>query len=453
MLAARSAVFKAQLFGSMNLGLLSSSVAKIENIKANVFQGLLTFIYTDGMPKFKSDDDDETEDKEEDDDTGEDETEEDGLLQLLEAAERYGKDDKDMGDRGNEGKGMDDKDNDFVAMDPKEMNGTCTDDNDEDACKDDIDMDDVHLQGTGIDNKGMADSDMNEYMEYLEIVNKTFRTEPELRVPKHIRQRQSQPVYLDLDEYFEFVKREVFERSRHLKDDSFVIRCDLVVLESAANKEKGTTLLPFTELPQSDLQSHLGDLLLSKEGADVTFEVDGKQFAAHRYMLAARSAVFKAQLFGSMNAGAATSSVAKIENIKANVFQGLLTFIYTDGMPKFKSDDDDETEDKEEDDDTEEDETEEDWLLQLLEAAERYGIQRLKSICEEKLTELICKDTVADIIVVAERNGCLWLKQSCLEFVKTSTNLLTVFTADGLEQIIRTCSPSVLKELLSKFAS
>ncbi|XP_044406127.1 BTB/POZ and MATH domain-containing protein 2-like [Triticum aestivum] len=233
----------------------------------------------------------------------------------------------------------------------------------------------------------------------------SFIDQPELRVPKHIR--QSEPFYLDgsFDGQFDFMKKE------------------------------------------ADLPSHLGDLLLSKEGADVTFEVDGKEFAAHRWMLAARSTVFKAQLFGTMNVDNATSSVVKIDDIKANVFLDLLTFIYTDGMPEFKRDNGDET------DDTEEDDMKKDWLLQLLEAAERYGLQSLKSVCEEKLTELICKDTVADIIVVAERNRCLWLKHSCLEFVKTSTNLHTVFTADGLEQIIRTCSPSVLKELLSKFAS
>ncbi|KAM3309923.1 hypothetical protein ACQJBY_030926 [Aegilops geniculata] len=278
----------------------------------------------------------------------------------------------------------------------------------------------------------------------------SFIDQPELRVPKHIR--QSQPVclgfYDSFDGQFEFMKREVFERSRHLKDNSFVIRCDLVVLKSAAdNKEQGTTALPFTELPQSDLPSHLGDLLLSKEGADVTFEVDGKEFG----MLAARSTVFKAKLFGTMNVGNATSSAVKIDGIKANIFKGLLTFIYTDGMPEFERDN--EADDTEQDDHTKEDDMKEDWLLQLLEAAEKYGLQRLKSICEEKLTELICKDTVADIIVIAERNRCRWLKESCLEFIKTHTNLHTVFTADGLEQIIRTCSPSVLKELLSKFAS
>ena len=76
-----------------------------------------------------------------------------------------GKDDKAMGDRRNEGKGMD---------------GMRTDDNDnEDASKDGIDLDDVHMQGKGIDIKGMAGSDLNECMEYIEIVKKTFRTEEE----------------------------------------------------------------------------------------------------------------------------------------------------------------------------------------------------------------------------------------------------------------------------------
>ena len=59
------------------------------------------------------------------------------------------------------------------------MDGMRMDDNNnEDARKDGIDQDDVHMQGKGIDIKGMAGSDLNECMEYLEIV-KTFRTEEE----------------------------------------------------------------------------------------------------------------------------------------------------------------------------------------------------------------------------------------------------------------------------------
>ena len=50
--------------------------------------------------------------------------------------------------------------------------------------------------------------------------------------------------------------------------------------------------------PLSRLHADLGRLLATKEGADVEFEVGGKIFAAHKSVLAARSAVFKEEFFG-----------------------------------------------------------------------------------------------------------------------------------------------------------
>jgi speckle-type POZ protein len=92
-------------------------------------------------------------------------------------------------------------------------------------------------------------------------------------------------------------------------------------------------------------------------------------------------------------------------------------------------------------------------MLQLLEAADRYGLQKLKSICAEDLVQCTRLHRVADIIVVAERSECRSLKDSCVEFIKSNSSLYTAMTADSLNQIIRTCSPSVLKELLSTFAT
>ncbi|VAI54430.1 hypothetical protein VPH35_109129 [Triticum aestivum] len=272
----------------------------------------------------------------------------------------------------------------------------------------------------------------------------SFIDQPELRVPKHIRQSEPVCFYKQCDVHgqFRFMKREVFERSKHLKNDGFVLRCDLVVLMSDGDTEEqgaGTNALPFNELsPPSDLQSHFGDLLLSKEGADITFEVGGDKFAAHRCVLAARSAVFKAQLSGAKD----KSSVVKISDIKADVFAGLLTFIYTDAVPEFV--------DMEADDDDDE-VIYATRLLQFLEAAERYDLQRLKSICEEKLAGFICAKTVADIIVVAEQRQCCGLKKACLEFIKADPSLHAAFAAGGLGQITGTRSPSLLKRLLSKF--
>ncbi|XBI42734.1 hypothetical protein VPH35_107588 [Triticum aestivum] len=285
----------------------------------------------------------------------------------------------------------------------------------------------------------------------------SFIDQPELRVPNLIC--QSQPCYFYYgcslsDQPGRFVTREAFERSSHLKNDSFVLRCDVVVLDKkddeSDEEEEEEHARPFIKLPPSDLPTHFGDLLLSKEGADITFQVGGKKLAAHRCVLAARSTVFKTQLYGgaiSEGAVALAPSVVNIDGIEANVFAGLLTFIYTDGMPVFEdampigfmnSD---------------KGEKHATWLLQLLEAAEKYDLKKLKLVCEEKFANLICEKRVADVIVVAERRRCRWLKEACLEFIKTHTSLHKAFTADGLEQIIRTCSPAVLEELISSFAS
>ncbi|XP_073356717.1 BTB/POZ and MATH domain-containing protein 2-like [Aegilops tauschii subsp. strangulata] len=221
----------------------------------------------------------------------------------------------------------------------------------------------------------------------------SFIDQPELRVPKHIRQSEPDCFYkcCDVHGQFRFVKRE----------------------------------------------SHFADLLLSKEGADITFEVGGEKFAAHRCVLAARSSIFKAQLFGAMN----ESSFVKITDMKADVFGSLLTYIYTDAVPEFV--------------DMEAYDGHEiiyaPRLLQFLEAAERYDLQRLKSICEEKLASFICAETVADIFAVAERRRCFGLKEACLEFIKADPSLHATFAAGGLGQITGTRSPSLLKRLLSKF--
>ncbi|KAF7088315.1 hypothetical protein CFC21_091440 [Triticum aestivum] len=290
----------------------------------------------------------------------------------------------------------------------------------------------------------VLDDDINHSVKVQYVFS--FIDQPELRVSKHIR--QSEPVFFserhDVHGHhgrFRFMKREVFERSKHLKHDRFVLRCDLVVLKSDGNTKEqgvGTSALPFNELsPPSDLQSHFADLLLSKEGADITFEVGGEKFAAHRCVLAARSSIFKAQLYGAMN----ESSVVKITDMKAKVFGSLLTFIYTDAVPEFV--------------DMEAYDGHEiiyaPRLLQFLEAAERYDLQRLKSICEEKLASFICAETVADIFAVAERRRCFGLKEACLEFIKADPSLHATFAAGGLGQITGTRSPSLLKRLLSKF--
>ncbi|KAK1604571.1 hypothetical protein QYE76_028244 [Lolium multiflorum] len=252
-----------------------------------------------------------------------------------------------------------------------------------------------------------------------------------------IHDRQIQDFRVDAEMLFgNLMKREIMERSAHLKDDSFVIRCDVVVVGADITADGADN-----QVPPTDMSIHFRNLLLTKEGADVTFEVNGTTFAAHRCVLAARSTVFKAQL----SSGVLEGATVKITDIDADVFDALLCFIYTDTMPIPKTDDMEE-EIGEEDEDIS-------WLLQLLEAADRYELHRLKLMCQELLVASIYLSTVADIIVVAQRSRCRLLKEQCLDFIRSHTSLLKVFTGEEVQEMARTCSPSILNKLLSQFAS
>ncbi|XP_051197295.1 BTB/POZ and MATH domain-containing protein 2-like [Lolium perenne] len=275
----------------------------------------------------------------------------------------------------------------------------------------------------------------------------SFIDQPEFRMSTRVRKCQI-PAHRRHGEK-QFIRRDTLEASSHLKDDSFIIRCDVVVINAPAD---ASTDKVAGETPPSDMQSHLSNLLLSDEGADITFKVGGQTFPAHRCVLAARSSVFKEQLFGATTV--TKSNIVEINDMEAEIFYALLVFIYTDSFPDW-----DRLEDEEDDESGEEEEGYEladeyaMWLLQLIEAADRYALQRLKLICAEQLVEYTDMDRVADIIVVAERRQCRLLKDSCVELIKSHSSLYTVFTVDSLDQIIRTCSPSVLNELLSKFAT
>ncbi|XBH59453.1 hypothetical protein VPH35_080728 [Triticum aestivum] len=78
-------------------------------------------------------------------------------------------------------------------------------------------------------------------------------------------------------------------------------------------------------------------------------------FAAHRCVLAARSTVLRAELYGAMK-----ESGVQIDGMRAEVFRHLLHFVYTDSLP-------------------EEEEGDGVAMAQhLMEAADRYGMERLK---------------------------------------------------------------------------
>ncbi|EAZ15530.1 BTB/POZ and MATH domain-containing protein 1 [Oryza sativa Japonica Group] len=227
---------------------------------------------------------------------------------------------------------------------------------------------------------------------------------------------------------FDFMKRESLEESEYLKDDCFKIRIDVVVITDFHTEEE----TPLIVAPPSDMRRQFGDLLLSKQGADVKFQVGKKKFDAHRSVLAARSPVFKAQLYGRMREST-TRGAIRIDDMEEEVFRAMLTFVYTDDLPEMKQQD------------------EAAMAQHLLVAADRYNLERMKLICEHNLSKHIDTDSVVNILVLAEQHSCHMLKEACLKFLRSSRSLKAVMETNGFGHLISSC-PGLIKDIMSKLS-
>lgn len=234
--------------------------------------------------------------------------------------------------------------------------------------------------------------------------------------------------------YKRFYKRTSLETSDYLKDDCLVITATVGVVKSHTEGPK----LYSIPVPPSDIGKKFGQLLESNKGTDVNFEVDGEIFAAHKIVLAARSPVFRAQLFGPMKEK--NMQCIKVEDIEAPVFKALLHFIYWDELLEMQEL-------------TGLNSKGASTLIaqHMLAAADRYGLERLKLLCEAKLCEDVAINTVATTLALAEQHHCLQLKAECLKFIALRENLRAVMQTEGFEYLKVSC-PSVITELLEYVA-
>ncbi|AAF30312.1 unknown protein [Arabidopsis thaliana] len=234
--------------------------------------------------------------------------------------------------------------------------------------------------------------------------------------------------------YKRFFKRSLLESSDYLKDNGLLVRCCVGVVKSRTEGPRCYNI----PVPVSGLGQQFGKLLESGKGADVTFEVDGETFPAHKLVLAARSAVFRAQLFGPLRSE--NTNCIIIEDVQAPIFKMLLHFIYWDEMPDMQDLIG----------------TDLKWAStlvaqHLLAAADRYALERLRTICESKLCEGISINTVATTLALAEQHHCFQLKAACLKFIALPENLKAVMETDGFDYLKESC-PSLLSELLEYVA-
>ncbi|CAO2189211.1 unnamed protein product [Urochloa humidicola] len=209
----------------------------------------------------------------------------------------------------------------------------------------------------------------------------------------------------------------------YLKDDCLEIECDLAVIT-----------VDEIEVPQPCLQDDLGKLLESGEGADAKFKVKEEVFQAHKIVLAMRSPVFKAEFYGPM--GNNKKGAIVVDDMEPSVFKALLHFIYNDSLPSM--------------DDLGANEHEE-MHKHLLVAADKYGLERMKLMCENILCKKLAVQSLSNTLILADQYHCTKLKDACIRFVNSANRMDDVVASQGYDDLKRAC-PALALEMWEKTA-
>ncbi|GJN36667.1 hypothetical protein PR202_gb25549 [Eleusine coracana subsp. coracana] len=199
-----------------------------------------------------------------------------------------------------------------------------------------------------------------------------------------------------------FIRRTELEASStFLRDDTIVIECEISVIVTMPRR-----------VPMWRSSSRI-------------------RLSVH-VVLATRSPVFKAELCGPLRDKERQNII--VEDMQPTVFSALLHFIYTDSLPSM--------------DDLHRGENRE-FVKYLLEAADRYAMDRMKIICESILCKRLDLDNVAATLALADQHQCHKLKDVCIQFIISSNGIEEMMASQGYLYLKRAC-PGVTVEILEK---
>ena len=237
---------------------------------------------------------------------------------------------------------------------------------------------------------------------------------------------------------------------RALAKETLVVRCrvtggcSLTQLDPAegAAGEPLPAPPPPVEVPPPALAACWAAALTDLEGADVSFACGPRDAAggptllhAHRLVLCVRSPVFRALLAGPLAPPPAPGEragppVFEVEDVAPPVFEQLLRFIYTEEF--------------------------DDAALSvpvaqhLLVAADRFGVDRLKALCERWLAAGLEPETAAYTLVLAQQHSAQRLRAAAMLFV--ARNAVAVMQTEGWAHLCA-AAPGLPSEVMHVMAT
>ena len=156
---------------------------------------------------------------------------------------------------------------------------------------------------------------------------------------------------------------------------------------------------------------HLGRLLMDEDLTDMKIKCGGEEFPCHKLILSARSPVFKAMFQAKMKES--ETMTVEIKDIEPAVVTEILHFIYTGGIKE---------------------EAFEQFGEELLAAADKYELDSLKDICEDKLSYYILDSSNAvRFLLLGDRFQAPMLREKSLRTV--AINMASIVKTDAFRDL------------------
>ncbi|KAG7172252.1 roadkill-like [Homarus americanus] len=223
-----------------------------------------------------------------------------------------------------------------------------------------------------------------------------------------------------------FIRRDFLldEANGLLPDDKLTLYCEVSVVADSVNISGQSNAIHF-KVPDCRLSDDLGSLFESQRFSDVTLSVSGREFQAHKAILAARSPVFAAMFAHEMEER--KHNRVEIQDVDHEVLREMLRFIYTGKATNLEKMADD-----------------------LLAAADKYALERLKVMCEEALCTNLSTENAADVLILADLHSADQLKAQAIEFI--NTHATDVMETQGWKSMIQS-HPHLIAEAFRALAT
>jgi len=180
----------------------------------------------------------------------------------------------------------------------------------------------------------------------------------------------------------------------YINNDSITIMAELEIFVGEIESKEDTIFAIQKMEPPSSFHQDMAKLIQDKLSfSSVKLKVEGEEIPVHTDIICARSPVFEAMFRHQMRES--QKGLVEIEDIPKAAVKEMLHFLYTDQCTeKLK-----------------------DVARDLVVAAEKYQIPRLKYLCERNLIEQVTIETAPELLLLGHQISAEALLRYCLDFV------------------------------------